>query len=182
MDRRCPGTAKIGAIVAAISTFSTARELAWFLEHCGASALIMLSAFRGRRFLEPLRALCPELDHCASGALRSSRLPALRSVVMLDGPPPAAAFAPDAFLAHGEAVEMSALAMAQAAVTPEDICYILYTSGSTAAPKGVSLPMDRSLPMASRSVSGSIFAQPTAYGSPCRCSGHSALPTLCRRS
>src|ERR1700730_7570646 len=31
--------AKIGAIVAAISTFSTPRELAWALEHCAAVAL-----------------------------------------------------------------------------------------------------------------------------------------------
>ena len=45
-------SAKIGAIAAAISTFSTPRELAWSLEHCGASTLIMLRASRRicRRF------------------------------------------------------------------------------------------------------------------------------------
>src|SRR5262245_59134419 len=58
--------ARIGAIVAAVSTFSTPRELAWTLEHCGASALVMLSSFRGRSFLDPLVALCPELGHCAA--------------------------------------------------------------------------------------------------------------------
>src|SRR6516165_2337187 len=40
--------AKIGAIIAAISTFSAPRELAWALEHCGAVAMITLEAFRGR--------------------------------------------------------------------------------------------------------------------------------------
>src|SRR5437763_11464256 len=34
--------AKIGAIVAAISTFSMPRELAWTLEHSGAAVLITL--------------------------------------------------------------------------------------------------------------------------------------------
>jgi fatty-acyl-CoA synthase len=130
---------KIGAIVAPISTFSTPREIEWFLEHCGASALVMLSAFRGRQFLEALRALCPELDQGAAGDLRSARLPALRSVVVLDGPAPRAAFALAEFLARGAAVDASALAAAQSRVKPEDICYILYTSGSTAAPKGVTL-------------------------------------------
>src|SRR5262245_40060198 len=33
-------TAKIGAVVAAISTFSTPRELEWALEHSGATALV----------------------------------------------------------------------------------------------------------------------------------------------
>jgi fatty-acyl-CoA synthase len=131
--------AKIGAIVAAISTFSTPRELAWSLEHCGASALVMLSAFRGRLFLDALRNLCPELGHCAAGALQSARLPALRSVVVLDGPAADGTFAPGEFLARGTAVDESALAAAQATVRPGDICYILYTSGSTAAPKGVTL-------------------------------------------
>jgi long-subunit acyl-CoA synthetase (AMP-forming) len=36
-------------------------------------------------------------------------------------------------------MDAAALAAAQQAVTPEDVCYILYTSGSTAAPKGVTL-------------------------------------------
>src|SRR6201981_411946 len=69
--------AKIGALVAAISTFSTPRELAWTLEHSGAAALITLDAFRGQRFLDALRDLCPELDGSPSGALRSARLPNL---------------------------------------------------------------------------------------------------------
>lgn len=132
-------SAKIGAIAAAISTFSTPRELAWSLEHCGASTLIMLPAFRGRRFLEPLVALCPELDRGKVGALDAPALPALRTVVVLDGQAPAAAFTLPDFLACATAVDAARLAAAQAAVAPTDLCFILYTSGSTATPKGVTL-------------------------------------------
>ena len=49
------GAAKIGAIVAAISTFSTSRELNWALDHSGAAALVALSKFRGRDFLGTAR-------------------------------------------------------------------------------------------------------------------------------
>ena len=133
------GAAKIGAVVAALSTFSTPRELAWALEHSGAAALITLKAFRGRRFLDALRDLCPELDGSPPGALRSARLPNLRTVVAVEGRAPAAIFSLPQFLARGATVDAAALAAAQQAVTPQDICYILYTSGSTAAPKGVTL-------------------------------------------
>ncbi len=132
-------TAKVGAIVVAISTFSTPRELAWSLEHCGAAALVTLDAFRGRSFLDPLQELCPELANTAPGVLRSLRLPALRTVVALDGPVRAGVFSLSDFLARGAAVDAAALAARQRAVAPTDICYILYTSGSTAAPKGVTL-------------------------------------------
>src|SRR5271170_118312 len=81
--------AKIGAIVTAISTFSTPRELAWMLEHSGAVALVTIDSFRGRGFLGALRSLCSELDGAAPGALRSARLPALHTVVALDGRPSA---------------------------------------------------------------------------------------------
>jgi fatty-acyl-CoA synthase len=131
--------AKIGAVVAAISTFSTPREFAWALEHSGAAALITLDAFRGRRFLDALRDLCPELDGSAPGALRSTRLPSLHTVVAVEGRAPAAVFSLPHFLALSATVEATTLGAAQQAVTPEDICYILYTSGSTAAPKGVTL-------------------------------------------
>src|SRR6266478_831645 len=131
--------AKIGAVVAAVSTFSTPRELAWALDHSGAAALVTLDAFRGRRFLDALRDLCPELDGSAPGALRSARLPSLKTIVPVEGRAPAAVFSLPQFLARGATVDVATLAAAQQAVTPEDICYILYTSGSTAAPKGVTL-------------------------------------------
>jgi hypothetical protein len=51
--------AKIGALVAAISTFSTPRELAWAVEHSGAATLITLDVFRGQRFLDALDGRVP---------------------------------------------------------------------------------------------------------------------------
>jgi fatty-acyl-CoA synthase len=133
------GAAKIGAIIAAISTFSTPRELGWTLEHCGAGVLVTLDAFRGRSFLGALCDLCPELAQSAPGALRSARLPALHTVVAVQGGPVAGVFSLADFFARGAGVGAAELAAAQRAVGPEDICYILYTSGSTAAPKGVTL-------------------------------------------
>ena len=133
------GAAKIGVIVAAISTFSTPRELAWALEHSGASVLVTLSTFRGRRFLEALRDICPELDDAAQGALHSERLPHLRAIIAIDGPPSAGVLTLPEFLEGAAQIGATTLEAAQAAVVPTDICYILYTSGSTAAPKGVTL-------------------------------------------
>jgi fatty-acyl-CoA synthase len=109
------------------------------LKHSGAMAVVTLNSFRGRGFLDALRGLCPELDGSAPGELGSARLPALRSVVALDGRPSAGVFSLPEFLARGASVDMATLAVAQEAVAPSDICYILYTSGSTAAPKGVTL-------------------------------------------
>src|SRR5262249_15215940 len=76
--------AKVGGVAAAISTFSTARELGWMLEHSEAVALLTVSAFRGRAYLDALHGLCPELAGSAPGALRSGRLPSLRTVVSMD--------------------------------------------------------------------------------------------------
>jgi fatty-acyl-CoA synthase len=131
--------AKIGGIVAAISTFSTGRELAWMLEHSGAVALITVSAFRGRGYLAALHELCPELAGSAPGALRSARLPGLRTVVTVDGQRVDGVFPAADFLARGAGVGAAALCARQRTVDPGDVCYILYTSGSTAMPKGVTL-------------------------------------------
>ena len=119
---------KIGAIIAAISTFSTPRELAWTLEHSGAAALITLDAFRGRRFLDALRDFCPELDRSLPGALKAKRLPSLRTVVVIGSPALAGVFSLPEFLVQGALVDATALAAAQQAVTPEDC--LLYTSPS----------------------------------------------------
>jgi fatty-acyl-CoA synthase len=131
--------ARIGGIVSAISTFSTTRELGWTLEHSGAVALITVSAFRGRAYLDALHDLCPELSGSTPGTLRSERLPSLRTVVSMDGQRVDGVFQPEDFLALGTGVGTAALRERQRSVNPSDVCYILYTSGSTAMPKGVTL-------------------------------------------
>ena len=131
--------AKVGAIVTAISTFSTPRELAFMLEHSGASVLVMTPAFRGRDYLGALHELCPELGRTAPGDLRSARLPQLRAVICVDDRRHDGVFHPEEFLARAARVSAAALERAQQGVTRDDICYILYTSGSTAMSKGVML-------------------------------------------
>ena len=131
--------ARIGGVVTAISTFSTPRELGWALDHSGAVALVTSAAFRGRDYLSALHDLCPELDRSEPGELRSARLPHLRTVVCVDERRHDGVFRPDAFLARAAMTRSMALESAQRAVTPDDLCYILYTSGSTATPKGVTL-------------------------------------------
>ena len=131
--------AKIGSVVTACSTFSTPRELAFTLEHSEAVALVMTSSFRGRNYLGALHDLCPELSRSTPGELRSARWPHLRTVVCVDARRHDGVLHPDDFLARASAITRTALERAERAVRPDDVCYILYTSGSTAAPKGVTL-------------------------------------------
>ena len=130
---------KIGATATAISTFSTPRELAWTLKHSGAVALVTISSVRGRLFLDALRTLCPEISTATPGSLSTEALPDLRAVISIDTPSEGAIIGWEDFLTCGDAIPVSALANAQSTVTPDDICFILYTSGSTADPKGVTL-------------------------------------------
>ena len=129
--------ARLGAITVGVSTFSAPREIAWTLEHCRPAAVITMESFRGRSYLEPIHAACPELARSAPGDLRSERLPELRAVVSIDERRHDGVYRLRDFVERASSVRSDAAYAA--AVTPADPCFILYTSGSTATPKGVVL-------------------------------------------
>jgi len=131
--------AKIGAPLVAISTFSTPREIAWTLEHARPTVLVTMEAFRGRAYLGAVHDVVPELATATPGALRSARLPELRAVVTIDEALHAGVCAWTDLAVRGETAKSTAVAAAQALVEPSDVALILYTSGSTATPKGVTL-------------------------------------------
>ncbi|HEX9822126.1 MAG TPA: AMP-binding protein [Methylomirabilota bacterium] len=131
--------AKLGAVTVAISTFSAPPEIAWTLEHARPRVILTMEGFRGRAYLQPIHDLCPELGRAAPGALRSERLPELTAVVSVGDRRHDGVYRWDDLLARADEVRVPALAAAQAAVDARDVALLLYTSGSTATPKGVAL-------------------------------------------
>ena len=121
--------ALVGATLVPISTWSRPRELEYVLNHCDAATLITVDRFLGQYYLATLAAIGPGGD----------RLPRLARVVAVGGERRAGVTRFEDLWDLGAAVTDAELDACQRAVTPHDIPYILYTSGTTSTPKGVQL-------------------------------------------
>jgi fatty-acyl-CoA synthase len=133
------GCALIGVPVVAISTWSRRVELEYVLDHSQAVALVTLDGFLGANYQALLTEIVSEIAQHPPGQLGTTRLPALRELIVLGQPALAAARSFDEVLALGRGLDPAVVRAASARVQPTDILYVLYTSGSTARPKGVTL-------------------------------------------
>jgi len=122
--------ALLGATLVPLSTWSRPREIEYMLNHSDASTLVTLDRFLGQDYLAALAEI---------GGSGSPRLPDLRRVVVAGGEPGGSFPTLDTLWDLGAAVGDEEIDAAQRAVGPDDVAYILYTSGTTSTPKGVQL-------------------------------------------
>ncbi len=134
---RCAfGAWRLGAIVVPINTLFRAPELAYALAHADVSVLIMVSRFLRNEYLRMLLDHCPQLGQ-QRPPLRCDALPCLRHVICDGDDVPRGIIPWEDFLASGEPSSTPWSVAALDAVAPTDDAAIFFTSGTTAAPKGV---------------------------------------------
>lgn len=124
---------RIGALGVLLNTYYKARELDWVLRHADVQVLLTVPRYLGHDYLARLEEIAtPGGDP----DLQSPSHPHFRSVWTWSPPDRPWARSMDHLLAAGAEVSDGQLAAAEAQVTPSDEFNVVYTSGSTASPKG----------------------------------------------
>lgn len=128
--------ARIGALIMPFSTFYKPAEIARALKLSDAETLLIPPTMFGRAMPDYVREGIPALDGAAAGAIFIDDAPYLRSVLVLGGEP-TAPWAEGIDLEASTPVTDSVLEAVENEVVPSDLLITLFTSGTTAAPKGV---------------------------------------------
>jgi fatty-acyl-CoA synthase len=128
----------LGGVLVPVNTFAGREEFDYILRHSDASLLLMQPGLLKHAYLADLLARYPDVAHGAPGAIRCPELPQLRRAACLGIDAPRGGVEPwSGLLGAGRDVSDALLDAAMAEVEPSDDAMIIYTSGTTANPKGV---------------------------------------------
>jgi acyl-CoA synthetase (AMP-forming)/AMP-acid ligase II len=133
---------RIGALAVPLNTFYQARELGFVLRHADVHTLLTAARFLNNDYLERLERYAPELAAHGEAPLRVPSLPFLREVRIWDGDGGQRAWcsggaaALEALADETPTIDDTLLREVEREVRPADPMVVIYSSGSTADPKG----------------------------------------------
>jgi acyl-CoA synthetase (AMP-forming)/AMP-acid ligase II len=123
------GILKIGAVLVPLNTRSVADEVAFGLAKAGVSILFFKREVKGRT----------DYGDVLLDVINGGRVPKLTTLVDLSEPPMPGTIGLAEFLERGRGISAREVAAAVQTVQPLDEAVVMYTSGTTSAPKGALL-------------------------------------------
>ncbi|MBQ7875561.1 MAG: AMP-binding protein [Oscillospiraceae bacterium] len=130
---------KIGAVLVTVNTAYKIHEAEYLLSQSDTHTLVMIESCLDSNYAQIINELCPEIKSTKPGApLHCKKLPFLRNVITVGFKQPGCLEFDEA-MERADAVAEEEIARMAAAVRPDDVCNMQYTSGTTGFPKGVML-------------------------------------------
>ena len=128
----------VGGVLVPVNTFASRDELNYILCHSDVSLLLMQPSLLRHAFLDDLLVAHAEIAEGTAGRIRCPALPQLRQVACLGIDAPRGAVETwDDLIAMANDVPDALLDAVVDEVEPSDDAVLIYTSGTTANPKGV---------------------------------------------
>ena len=130
---------KLGAVLVTVNTAYKVHEAEYLLRQSDTHTLVMVESCLDSDYRKIINELCPEIASTKPGeALHCKRLPFLRNVITVGFKQPGCLTFDEA-MDRAHMVSREKVAQMAAAVRPDDVCNMQYTSGTTGFPKGVML-------------------------------------------
>ena len=131
-------TTKIGAVLVTMNTEYRIHEAEYLLRQSDTMTLVMIDGIKNINYVDIIKELCPELETCQPGQLRSPKLPFLRNVITIDSKNNGC-YTWEEAVALSKNVPYSEVEIVRKTISMHDVCNMQYTSGTTGFPKGVML-------------------------------------------
>jgi fatty-acyl-CoA synthase len=131
--------AKIGAVTVPVNLRFRTYELEYQLSQSESRWLIMVDKVHEANYLYMFGQICPEVFNEDSSHFQCRRLSQLRSVILLGDSAASGAVRFDHLRDHERGFNVKELKEVDAALDPDDLILIQYTSGTTSFPKGAML-------------------------------------------